>query len=212
MISELPSKSGSRITVQHGSSPLSLKQTLRQRGIVGEGVTLSYVYVRGYLAGAQVDDDEFSLHGLTRIGGIEWARQLEGLPSSLQQLELGDRFNDWLQQTSFPSSIKTMTLGYDFNRSLDGVTLPADLQTLTFGYRFNRSLDGVTFPASLQTLIFGSGFNQSLDGVTFPAGLQTLTLRCFDRRFNQSLHGLLFLPTGLQERSSDGWLSLNSSI
>ena len=77
-----------------------------------------------------MDDDEFSLHGLTRIGGIEWARQLEGLPSSLQQLELGDRFNDWLQQTSFPSSIKTMTLGYDFNRSLDGVTLPADLQTL----------------------------------------------------------------------------------
>ena len=158
---ELPSKPGSHISLQHGSSPLSLDETLKQQGIVGESVTLSYVYVPAdllaawkYLQGEQVDE-EFSLHGLTRIGGIESAQQLLHLPSSLQHLELGDLNEGLLGVNFLPSGIKTITFRVDFNQSLDGVTLPAGLQTLTFGWRFNQSLDGVTLPASLQTLTFG---------------------------------------------------------
>ena len=136
---ELPSKAGSRISVQHRSSPLSLDQTLRQQGL-GECATLSYVYVPvdilaawKYLQGEQVEDQEFSLHGLTRIGGVESARQLLQLPNSLHHLKL-DKI---------------------FDATLHGVTLPAGLQTLTFGRCFNKRLDGATLPAGLQTLTFG---------------------------------------------------------
>jgi hypothetical protein len=138
-----------------------LDQTLRQQGL-GECVTLSYVYVPvdslaawKYLQGEQVEDQEFSLHGLTRIGGVESARQLLQLPSSLQHLKLSE----------------------DFDATLHGVTLPAGLQTLTFGKRFNQSLDGATLPAGLQTLTLGANFNQSLDGVSLPSGLRELSCR-----------------------------------
>ena len=198
---ELPSKPGSRISVQHGPSPLSLDQTLGQQGLVGECVTLSYIYVPvdmlaslKYLQGEQVEDEEFSLHGLTRIGGVKSARQLLQLPCSLQRLELSCLFNQSLAQVNFPRNIKTMEFGSCFDQSLDGVTLPAGLQTLIFGGDFNQSLDGVALPAGLQTLIFGCDFNQSLDGVTLPAGLQTLTL---SGEFNHSLDGVT-LPAGLQ--------------
>ena len=99
-----------------------LDQTLRQQGLVGEFVTLSYVYVPmelaawKYLRGEQVEDEEFSLHGLTRIEG-------------LQRLELRANFNGSLAQFR--------------------VTLPAALQTLTFGSGFNQTLD-VPLPARLQ--------------------------------------------------------------
>ena len=177
---ELPFKAGSRISVQHGSSPLSLDQTLRQQGL-GECATLSYVYVPvdilaawKYLQGEQVEDQEFSLHGLTRIGG-ESARQLLQLPSSLQHLKLSEDFDATLHGVTLPAGLQTLTFGKRFNQSLDGATLPAGLQTLTLGQDFNQTLDGVSLPAGLQTLTFGHFFAQSLDGATLPAGLQTLT-------------------------------------
>eukprot|EP00435_Cladocopium_sp_Y103_P057833 s56_g20.t1 len=223
MISEeLPCKPGTHISVQHGSSPLSLDQTLRQQGL-GECVTLSYVYVPvdilaawKYLQGEHVEDEEFALHGLTRIEGVKSARQLLQLPSSLQHLKLDRNFNESIAQVSFPNGIKTMIFGDAFRATLHGMTLPAGLQTLTFGQCFNQSLDGVSLPAGLQTLTFGKCFNQSLDGVSLPAGLQTLTFGpyfnqrldnatlpaglqtlTFGRRFNQSLEGVS-LPAGLQ--------------
>ena len=140
---ELPSKPGSRISLQHGSAPLSLDQTLRQQGIVGEGVTLSYVYVLAdllaawkYLRGEQVEDEEFSLHGLTRIEGIKLAQQLLQLPSSLQHLKLDDQFNESLVGVNFPSGLQTLSFGHDFDQRLDGVTLPEGLKSLIFGERF----------------------------------------------------------------------------
>ena len=168
---ELPSKAGSRISVQHGSSPLSLDRRIRQQGL-GECATLSYVFVPvdflaawKYLQGEQVEEEEFSLHGLTRIEGIESAKQLLELPSSLQHLKFSGDFDESLAQANFPNGIKTMNFGSRFNAPLQSVTLPAGLQTLTFGKRSNQSLDGVSLPAGLQTLTFGNPFNQSLDGV-----------------------------------------------
>eukprot|EP00435_Cladocopium_sp_Y103_P037355 s2023_g9.t2 len=198
---KLLSKPGSRISVQHGSRPLSLDQTLRQQGLVGECITLSYVYIPvdmlaawKYLIGKPAEDEEFSLHGLTRIGGIEKLWQILLLPGSLQQLELGEEFNESLPQVKLPDSIKTIIFGFKFDQSLDRMTLPAGLQTLTFGNDFNQSLDGVTLPAGLQTLTLGNDFDQSLESVTLPAGLQTLIL---GSSFDQSLEGVT-LPAGLQ--------------
>ena len=63
---ELPPKQGSRILVQHGSRTMSLDKTLRHQGLLGECVTLSYVYVPidmlaawNYLRGERVEDEEF---------------------------------------------------------------------------------------------------------------------------------------------------------
>jgi hypothetical protein len=61
-----------------------------------------------YLDGQQVQDEEFSLHGLTRIGGIDSAWQLQDLPSSLQHLDFCDEFTESLVQVQFPSGIKTL--------------------------------------------------------------------------------------------------------
>ena len=58
--------------------------------------------------GQQVQDEEFSLHGLTRIGGIDSAWQLQDLPSSLQHLDFCDEFTESLVQVHFPSGIKTL--------------------------------------------------------------------------------------------------------
>ena len=195
---ELPSKPGSRISVQHGSSPLRLDLTLRQGSLANASPcpmsTVDMLAAWKYLDGEQVEDEEFSLHGLTRIEGIHSAWQLQDLPSSLQHLELADRFNESLARVKFPGGIKTIIFGWNFNQSLDEVTLPAGLQTLTLGDHFNESLADVTLPAGLQTVTFGNNFHQCLDEVTLPAGLQTLTL---GDHFNESLADVT-LPAGLQ--------------
>ena len=200
---ELPSKPGSRISVQNGQWPLWFGLTLRQQGFSGDCVTLAYVYVPvdvlaawKYFNFGGEQDDECALQGLTRIGGNESAWQLQKLPSSLKHLELGDGFDEGLEEVNFPSGITTISFGRCFNQSLDGVTFPPGLQSLTFENfgQFNQSLAAVVLPASLQTLTLGYTFNQSLHGVTLPAGLQTLTL---DFSFNESLDGVT-LPAGLQ--------------
>ena len=97
---ELPSKDGSRILLQHRSSPLSLDQTLRQQGIVGEGVTLSYLWIPvnvyaawQYLQGEPVEDQEEPLEGLTQIEVLferitRVDELLQNLPDSLEHLTL----------------------------------------------------------------------------------------------------------------------------
>jgi hypothetical protein len=157
MISERLPYKGSGISVQHGSSPLSLKQTLRQQGIVGKEVTLSYVYLPvnlysawSYLQGLQVPEEEFSLEGVTGIKGF----------NSINPLE-------W----HLPKSLRNLTLGWDFNRSLEHVNFPSGLQSITFGVNFNQSLEETHLPNGLRTLILGEMFNQSLDRVTLPSSL-----------------------------------------
>ena len=181
-----------------GSSPLSLKQTLLQQGIVGE-VTLSYVYLPvnlysawSYLQGLQVPDEEFSLEGVTGIKGISINPLEWHLPKSLRSLTLGWDFNRSLEHVNFPSGLQSITFGVNFNQSLKETHLPNGLRTLILGEMFNQSLDRVTLPSSLQSLTFGSCFNRSLDAVIFPDGLQTLI---FGRLFNQSLNRIT-LPMG----------------
>ena len=151
---ELPSKDGSRILLQHRSSPLSLDQTLRQQGIVGEGVTLSYLWIPvnvyaawQYLQGEPVEDQEEPLEGLTQIAVevpfeviISVDELLQNLPDSLEHLTLKARRD--LTDVNFPSGLKSLNV---LNSSLYQVSLPPGLQSLAF----IQSMNGVTLPASL---------------------------------------------------------------
>eukprot|EP00435_Cladocopium_sp_Y103_P061606 s370_g23.t1 len=188
----LPGKTGAHVVVQHGSSPLSLNQTLVQQGIVEGGcVSLTCVYVPvnvaaawRFLKGYQVDEEEFSLHGVTQLEGIQSADQLMRLPNTLKSLAFADGFADPLDLNILPSSLQSLTLPDEFDQSLDHVNLPSGLRNLTFGQLFNHRIDHLTLPSSLQDLTFGWNFNQSLDHVEFPGALQRLSLR---GDFNQSM-------------------------
>eukprot|EP00439_Symbiodinium_sp_Y106_P019823 s6723_g2.t1 len=135
-----------------------------------------------------------SLQSLT-FGG-KFDQSLEGiqLPSSLQHLTFGRCFDQSLEGIQLPSSLQHLTFGFNFNQSLEGVQLPSSLQSLTFSAKFNQSLEGIQLPSSLQHLTFGHGFNQSLEGIQLPSSLQSLT---FGYNFNQSLEGIQ-LPSSLQ--------------
>ena len=102
------------------------------------------------------------------------------LPSNLQSLTLGRRFNQSLEGVNLPSNLQSLTLGRDFNQSLEGVNLPSSLQSLTLGRDFNQSLEGVNLPSSLQSLfvVHGGNFLKVLKGVCLPSSLRTLKIGC----------------------------------
>ena len=62
------------------------------------------------------------------------------LPSSLQSLAFGDRFNQSLERVTLPSSLQSLSFGFEFNQSLKRVSLPSSLQCLNFCFSFDRSL------------------------------------------------------------------------
>ena len=201
---QLPSKKGRGFTLHYMNSPLMLQHTLQGQGIVGKTAIVSCTFVPTDLCAAwcclQSDslpgktDAQEPLQGITRIAGMCCTKS--SLPSSLESLIFGHKFNETLNGVTFPSRLQGLTFGYHFDQSLRGVTLPTGLKTLTFGCSFNKSLEGLTFPSSLQSLTFGRLFNQRLDleSVIFPSGLQNLT---FGDNFDRSLQGVT-LPNGLQ--------------
>ena len=98
------------------------------------------------------------------------------LPDHLQDLYLGDRFNQPLggheaNHFHWPSELRSLTFGRDFNQSLEAVIFPGKMQQLTFGYDFNQGLDLWNIPGSLQHLTFGYTFNQPLQGILGEYGM-----------------------------------------
>ena len=94
----------------------------------------------------------FDVAALNETMSLTWlsSQQLNKsiqLPSSLQSLEFGCRFNQRLDGIQLPSNLQSLTFGFDFNQSLESIQLPSSLQSLTFGYWFNQSLDG-NYPAA----------------------------------------------------------------
>jgi len=159
---QLPSKKGRGFTLHYMNSLLMLQHTLQGQGIVGKTAILSCTFVPTDLRAAwcciQSDSPpgktmnaQEPLQGIARIAGM------------------------CCTEYSLPSSLESLTFGHKFNQSLNGVTFPSRLQSLTFGYHFNQSLQGVTLPRGLRTLTFGCSFNKSLEKVAFPSGLQNLT-------------------------------------
>lgn len=223
LVAQRVASKGRNLSLQHGSKPLVLHQSLEDQG-VGPSAALSCVFVPTDLDAAfrfmqGLIDDEFALEGLSKMEGAtageflyhlpaslemltfgrKFNQSLEGVafPGSLQGLAFGDSFNRTMLGVTLPSGLRSLTFGSDFNQSLWGVTLPACLQDLTLGERFNHSIQGVRLPSSLTMLTFGSDFNQSLEGVRFPCTLRHLT---FGIRFNQSMDRVA-LPNSLQNLS-----------
>ena len=107
-----------RVSVQHGATPLALKRSLLQQGIIGE-VTLSYVLLPVNLYAAWrlirgLPEDEWAMEGITELDGIDAKRPL---PESLEVLTFGDAFNSALHD--LPSALQSLTLGEKFNQCLE---------------------------------------------------------------------------------------------
>ena len=203
ILDNFPSKTGCQLVVSH-TSRLALNESLKQQGVGGERGQVLATYVPtnlcnafGFAHGDSVEDEEFSLNGITEVTGVSNKKLalLHNLPKSLRTLTFAPGFDQGLRHVRFPEGLQSLTFGDQFNQSLDDVTWPAGLQSLTFGYFFNQSLDKVTWPAGLQILCFGTHFNQSLDTVAWPAGLQSVTLGFFSDR---SLDKVTW-PAGLQD-------------
>jgi len=202
ILDQIPSKPGLQLVVSH-TSRIVLNESLQQQGLGGQRAQVSATYVPVNLLAALhfayghgVEDEEFSLNGITEVTGVKEATSalLHDLPESLRTLTFASGFNQRLHNVRLPPGLQSLTFGTQFNQSLDSVTWPAGLQSLTFGGQFDQSLDSVTWPEGLQSLTFGDDFNQKLDNVTWPAGLQTLT---FGWNFDQSLDNVRW-PAGMQ--------------
>eukprot|EP00434_Breviolum_minutum_P000936 symbB.v1.2.000824.t1/scaffold49.1/size384103/8 len=203
ILDKVPAKPGLQLVVSH-TSKLVLNESLKQQGLGGQRAQVSAIYMPVNLLaalhfahGPSVEDEEFSLNGITEMTGVSHAmpaQLLHNLPESLRKLTFAHFFNQGLHHVRLPAGLQSLTFGANFNQSLDNVTWPAGLQSLTFGKNFNQNLYNVTWPAGLESLTLGEYFNQSLENVLWPAGLQSLT---FGYCFNQSLDNVTW-PAGLQ--------------
>ena len=163
IVQRLPSKKGRRYVIHHKNSPLLLRQTLQEQGIVGKTATLSCTFVPTdlykslcYIDGVPVSEQESALEGVTLIEGARSGEYLKHLPGSLETLVFGNSFNQSLAGIRVPNSLQSLTFGYSFNQTLERVSLPSSLHHLTFGDEFNQTLEGVSLPGSLQRLSLGS--------------------------------------------------------
>ena len=180
ILDKVPSRPGLQLVVSH-TSRLVLHESLQQQGLGSQRaqVWATYMPVNLFAAwrfakGYSVEDEEFSLNGLTEVNGVDETTSalLHNLPKSLRSLTFSHGFNQGLHHVRLPTRPSKFDFGENFNQSLDNLAWPAGLQTLTFGTYFNQSADNVTWPAGLQSLTFGHCFDQNLDNVTWPAGLQ----------------------------------------
>ena len=178
ILDQIPSKPGLQLVVSH-TSRLVLHESLQQQGLGGQRAQVSATYMPvnlhaawRFAHGGNVEDEEFSLNGITEVTGVDEATSalLHNLPKSLCTLTLAHHFNQGLHHVRLPAGLQTVTFGALFNQSLDNLTWSASLQRLTFPRDFNQSLDNVTWPAGLQSLTFRGDFNQCLDNVTWPTG------------------------------------------
>ena len=196
--------------LQHRCKPIERHTSIGVQGIVdGSEITCVWIPISDeqqhsivakmsdWTGGGNVVFSGEEMDILDSLVHLHWPKQtLDNLtiPSGLQSLTFGDKFNQSMDNTTLPSGLQSLTFGWDFNQSMDNMTLPSGLQSLTFGVGFNQSMDNTTLPSGLQSLTFGVRFNQNMNSTTLPSGLQSLT---FGRAFNQSMSNMT-LPSGLQ--------------
>jgi hypothetical protein len=60
-----------------------------------------------------------------------------------------------MEKVALPSGLQSLTFGWKFNQSTEKVALLSGLQGLTFGDYFNQSMAKVALPSGLQSLTFG---------------------------------------------------------
>ena len=208
-VQRMPPSQASIPTLCLGSTVLELEKPLGEQGVLS-GSNVTYV-----LQAASAEDvmclaqKAGQKQNLDLRDQLFWATlrclSLAGLPnlplpSKLQSLTFGNRFDESLEQVSLPSTLESLTLGNSFRQSLEMVRFPTGLLSLTFGHCFNQSLEKVSLPSALQSLTFGTDYNRSLEGVSLPGTLQSLT---FGHDFNHSLDGVS-LPSELRSLAFGG--------
>eukprot|EP01132_Coremiostelium_polycephalum_P006647 gene6647-8224_t len=107
------------------------------------------------------------------------------LPSSVMDLEFGNKFNIELKEGDLPSTIRCIKFGSTFNRPLLPKVIPNGVTFIEFGASFNQKLSIGSLPESVKYIIFGSGYNQPFGkpGV-IPNGVVSIQLGF---QFNQEL-------------------------
>ncbi len=98
---------------------------------------------------------------------------------NLRYLNLGNVFNQQLEQGTLPPNLTELLLGGNFDFPIGENILPPSLTHLTFGIRFNTPIQHVVFPPGLTHLTFGNMFNNGdvpLEPGALPNGLINLTL------------------------------------
>jgi hypothetical protein len=160
IIERLPVRPGARLSVQNGSSPLSLRLTLKQQGMQAGFATLSCVYLPvnllsawKYLEGEKVDDEEFVLQGLTHIAGVKSVDVILELPNSLQHLTLSKTFDESLAGVHFPR----WTSGIEFWQWIQ-----PELEWCGFAKGFAKRVFWSKIPQTLRWLDFATKFAKSV--------------------------------------------------
>ncbi|EGG19773.1 hypothetical protein DFA_06873 [Cavenderia fasciculata] len=122
------------------------------------------------------------------------------LPSSLQSLRFGGRYNQPLSVGVLPSSLQSLVFGKEYNQPIPVGVLPTSLQSLVFGRDYNQALSVGVLPSSLQSLEFGWDYDQPLSVGVLPTSLQSLV---FGYYYDQPL-SVGVLPSSLQSLEF-GW-------
>jgi hypothetical protein len=110
---------------------------------------------------------------------------------NLTDIILGHQFNKTIQNINLPK-LENLTLGNKFNQSLNGTCLSNTIYKIKFGSEFNQPIISVKWPTSLGIIIFGRNFNQSID-VEWPIYLHTIT---FGENFNKCIKNVKFQNLG----------------
>ena len=133
ILDKLPSRPGLQLVVSH-TSRLLLHESLQQQGLGSQRAQVSATYMPVNLLaawrfahGASLEDEEFSLNGITEMTGVDGATSeilLHHLPKSLQSLTFRDEFDEGLHHVRLPAGLQMLTFGENFDRSLDNVIWP----------------------------------------------------------------------------------------
>lgn len=122
---------------------------------------------------------------LIRLHGVKRAMITFGMPKSMEYIEFGNDFNQYIviSGVSFLPKVRYIKFGNLFNKPIIGA-FREGLEILKFGLKFNQPFeeDGINgIPSSLKHLDIGGNFNESLfyknsDNKILPDSLKVLYL------------------------------------
>lgn len=124
---------------------------------------------------------------------------LSDFPPCLEELELGDNFNHYIDVAKLPRSLKKLVFGYTFNQAIEFENLPANLQKLQLSDSFEFAFNLRYLPRSLKSLYLGK-YDRDIEWSVLPHTIEYLYLgRFLSRSFKPEL-----LPAKLKTLSF-GW-------
>jgi hypothetical protein len=125
---------------------------------------------------------------------------LESIPSTVEELEFGDEFNQELKY--LPKNLKKLIFGFNFKYPIGQNVLPDTIEHLVFRYNFNNRI--TRYPDNLKYLKFGRNYSQRLDNL--PAKLIHLVI---NERFHEKIQNL---PPSLRILEFDDLAEFNEEL